>query len=229
MSAAISSVHLCVHDKHRTVQWPNLTPYPDHETSNANVKASYLCFQARMLTSHNWLHIPDYKVHNETKNKSLTFSLAGSSSPLFSNPGGRLPSFAPLLGFVFSGEAALVLQLPQALVQAHLNAAVALDGRQLCPGGLLTLGCSTNMNQEKEGKFASSANQLGCTGELGLSRHTPMPQLLLMADSFAQVNSSPWSAVMNDMNEEENFASSANQFSACNAHHKHAWCGCSCS
>ncbi len=100
---------------------------------------------------------------------------------------------------------------------------------QLCPGGLLTLGCSTNMNQEKEGKFASSANQLGCTGELGLSRHTPMPQLLLMADSFAQVNSSPWSAVMNDMNEEENFASSANQFSACNAHHKHAWCGCSCS
>lgn len=75
------------------------------------------------------------------------------------------------------------------------------------------------MNQEKEGKFASSANQLGCTGELGLSRHTPMPQLLLMADSFAQVNSSPWSAVMNDMNEkEENFASSANQFSACNAH-----------
>lgn len=142
MSAAISSVHLCVHDKHRTVQWPNLTPYPDHETSNANVKASYLCFQARMLTSHNWLHIPDYKVHNETKNKSLTFSLAGSSSPLFSNPGGRLPSFAPLLGFVFSGEAALVLQLPQALVQAHLNAAVALDGRQLCPRGLLTLGCS---------------------------------------------------------------------------------------
>lgn len=39
-----------------------------------------------------------------------------------------------------------MLQLPQALVQAHLNAAVALDGRQLCPRGLLTLRCSQNIN-----------------------------------------------------------------------------------
>jgi len=95
--------------------------------------------------SYNWLHTPDCKVQNENENESLTFSLAGSSSALLSNPGGGLPSFPPLLGFVFSGKAALVLQLPQALVQAHLNAAVALDGRQLCPRGLLTLGCSANI------------------------------------------------------------------------------------
>ncbi len=96
--------------------------------------------------SHIWLHTLDCKVQNENEHKNVTFSLASSSSALLSNPGGGLPSFAPLLGFVFSGEAALVLQLPQALVQAHLNAAVALDGRQLCPGGLLTLGCNSNMN-----------------------------------------------------------------------------------
>ncbi len=51
-------------------------------------------------------------------------------------------------------------------------------------------------------------------------------QLLLMAESFAQVDCSLWSAVMNDMNEkEENFASSATQLSACIAHHKHVWYG----
>ena len=84
--------------------------------------------------------------HQKQTSKPLTFSLAGGSSTLLSHPGGSLPSFPPPLGFIFSGEAALVLQLPQALVQAHLNAAVALDGRQLGPGGLLTLTCSPNVN-----------------------------------------------------------------------------------
>ena len=68
-----------------------------------------------------------------------TFCITSGSGSLFSNPGGLHPSIPPFLGLIFPGKAALVLQLAQALVQAHLNAAVALDGRQLGPGRLLTL------------------------------------------------------------------------------------------
>ena len=68
-----------------------------------------------------------------------TFSLSSGSRPLLSQARGGLASLPPLLGLFFPCQAALVLQLPQALVQAHLDAAVALDGRQLCPSGLLTL------------------------------------------------------------------------------------------